>query len=105
MSGSATGTPGFGWYTAGLTTNWLVSGGFQTDFCKNPSINAVGTGITFQTAALITNCDATVTQTAHPVMVIGLGDGSVRSVSPGISVTTWVQACMPGDGSVLGSDW
>jgi prepilin-type N-terminal cleavage/methylation domain-containing protein len=105
MSGSATGTPGFGWYTANLTANWRVSGGFQTDFCKNPAIGAVGTGITFQTAPMITNCDATVTQTAHTAMVVGLGDGSVRSVSPSISLTTWVQACMPADGSPLGNDW
>jgi len=105
MSGSATATPGFGWYTANFTANWHVSGGFQTDFCKNPAIGAVGTGITFQAAPSITSCDASVTQTGHSVMVVGLGDGSVRSVSPNISLTTWVHACIPADGNVLGSDW
>jgi len=36
---------------------------------------------------------------------VGLGDGSVRTVNPGISVTTWQNALDPGDGQVLGSDW
>ena len=105
MSGSNTSVPGFGWYTANLTANWHVSGGYQTDFCKNPAIGAVGTGITFQSAPSITNCDAAVTQTGHAAMVVGVGDGSVRAISTSISLTTWVQACMPADGNVLGSDW
>jgi len=42
--------------------------------------------------------------TAGGVMV-GLGDGSVRSVSPGISAATWASAVQPNDGVPLGSDW
>jgi len=41
-------------------------------------------------------------------MNVTLGDGSVRSVSRGISATTWAKVCDPrdGDGGVgLGSDW
>jgi len=41
-------------------------------------------------------------------MNVVLGDGSVRSVSRGISATTWARVCDPrdGDGGVgLGSDW
>jgi prepilin-type N-terminal cleavage/methylation domain-containing protein len=38
-------------------------------------------------------------------MQIGLGDGSVRSVSPSISSNTWNDAVQPNDGVVLGSDW
>jgi len=34
-----------------------------------------------------------------------LGDGSVRTVSSGVSQTTWQQVCDPRDGNVLGSDW
>jgi len=34
-----------------------------------------------------------------------LMDGSVRNVSPGTSANTWVQALVPNDGLVLGSDW
>jgi hypothetical protein len=38
-------------------------------------------------------------------MVVGIGDGTVRTVSPGISLTTWLTACIPDNGQVLGSDW
>jgi prepilin-type N-terminal cleavage/methylation domain-containing protein len=38
-------------------------------------------------------------------MNVGLGDGSVRSVSSGVSATTWAYACDPQDGNVLGTDW
>jgi hypothetical protein len=38
-------------------------------------------------------------------MNVGLGDGSVRSVSASISTETWLRACHPQDGLVLGSDW
>jgi prepilin-type N-terminal cleavage/methylation domain-containing protein len=37
--------------------------------------------------------------------MVGLGDGSVRSVSPTVSATTWWQASVPADGGVLGPDW
>ncbi len=36
---------------------------------------------------------------------VGLGDGSVRFVSQGISGTTWFAACTPSAGDNLGSDW
>jgi prepilin-type N-terminal cleavage/methylation domain-containing protein len=39
------------------------------------------------------------------VMLVGLGDGSVRTVTSSISTATWVKACNPRDGSPLGSDW
>jgi prepilin-type N-terminal cleavage/methylation domain-containing protein len=39
------------------------------------------------------------------VMMVGLGDGSVRPVSSSISVTTWTFACTPSDGNPLGADW
>jgi prepilin-type N-terminal cleavage/methylation domain-containing protein len=37
--------------------------------------------------------------------LVGLGDGSVRMVSSGISPVTWANAVQPADGNVLGSDW
>jgi type II secretory pathway pseudopilin PulG len=36
---------------------------------------------------------------------VGLGDGSVRTVSTGVSYNTWYNALNPQDGQVLGSDW
>jgi prepilin-type N-terminal cleavage/methylation domain-containing protein len=36
---------------------------------------------------------------------VGMGDGSVRGVSSGITALTWQRACDPQDGQVLGPDW
>jgi prepilin-type N-terminal cleavage/methylation domain-containing protein len=36
---------------------------------------------------------------------VGLGDASVRSVSPSISQQTWHNALYPNDGNALGPDW
>jgi len=115
MVGSATSVPGFGWFTSGYTTanNWqsspnpspppalVPSGGYQTDFCSVPPLG----GIPFQIAPLAANCNAAVTQTAHQTMMVGLGDGSVRAISGAMSLTTWVNACTPNDGALLGADW
>ncbi len=38
-------------------------------------------------------------------ILVGLGDGSVRTVANGISQSTWAVAVIPNDGLVLGSDW
>ena len=51
------------------------------------------------------NCDPTLASTAHPVMLVGLADGSVRALSPGISGATWWAACTPAGGEILGTDW
>ena len=51
-------------------------------------------------------CQPNVPTSPHTgVMVCGLGDGSVRTVSSGVTGTTWRNACIPDDGHVLGSDW
>jgi prepilin-type N-terminal cleavage/methylation domain-containing protein len=63
-------------------------------------------GTAFQLAPTLTNCVYTTIQTPHPMgMVVGMGDGSVRVVSSGISTHTWELACYPRDGQVLPSDW
>jgi len=38
-------------------------------------------------------------------VLVGLGDGSVRSVSSGVSQATWQSALLPADGIPLGNDW
>jgi prepilin-type N-terminal cleavage/methylation domain-containing protein len=54
----------------------------------------------------LTCCDFRIMQTPHTgALMVGLGDGSVRSVSPSISWTTWYRACNPRDGNPLGDDW
>jgi prepilin-type N-terminal cleavage/methylation domain-containing protein len=62
--------------------------------------------VPFQVQPTPGQCDVTVTQSAHTgVMQVGLGDGSVRTVSKSISVTTWVNANTPTNDLPLGSDW
>jgi prepilin-type N-terminal cleavage/methylation domain-containing protein len=82
-----------------------------------PGFGGTGTGspptadfyygnVPFQIAPAQAQADAFVTQTGHSgAMQIGLGDGSVRSISGGVSLNTWKLACMPNDGAALGSDW
>jgi type II secretory pathway pseudopilin PulG len=65
-----------------------------------------GGNIPFQTSPTASACNWYVTQGAHSgSMQVGLGDGSVRSVNSNMSLTTWVNACNPSDGNVLGTDW
>jgi prepilin-type N-terminal cleavage/methylation domain-containing protein len=60
----------------------------------------------FQAGPSVQQCDWYVTQGGHTgAMQVCLGDGSVRGVFSGTSITTWVNACTPNDGMVLGSDW
>jgi hypothetical protein len=50
------------------------------------------------------NCDPIAAQSPHPSgIMVGLGDGSVRFVSAGISPAMWARACDPQDGQPL--DW
>jgi len=60
----------------------------------------------FQAAPQTSACNWYATQGAHSgSMQVALGDGSVRGVSPSISIPTWVSACIPNDGNSLSSNW
>jgi prepilin-type N-terminal cleavage/methylation domain-containing protein len=52
-------------------------------------------------------CDSLLTQTAHQAMTVGMGDGSVRSVSPSVSPRTWrIIGNDPAyQGMTVGPDW
>ena len=105
--------PGFGWVTylnrrgnylsavtnqVGKGLHALTSGAFPNYTDNNT--------LPFQIAPAAGKCNPVVLTSPHPgVMLVGLGDGSVRTVSPSISVTTWLNACIPDSGQVLGSDW
>jgi prepilin-type N-terminal cleavage/methylation domain-containing protein len=61
---------------------------------------------TYQVAPSVYNCDARLAQTPHATgMLVALGDGSVRQISPGISATTYWAAVSPSGGEILGQDW
>jgi type II secretory pathway pseudopilin PulG len=52
------------------------------------------------------NCNPAVAQSGHTAgMNVGLGDGSVRFLSQGLSSTTWWIAVVPNDGLPMPSDW
>ena len=70
--------------------------------------NAIGPGSKFQVqpTPFLGNCDPTRAATAHPGgMLVGLADGSVRTLAPSMSGDTWWAAVTPSGGEVLGSDW
>ncbi|MDB5311783.1 MAG: hypothetical protein JWO38_5985 [Gemmataceae bacterium] len=72
--------------------------------CAGAQFNYGGVG--FQAGPQAQACNWYVTQSGHTsAMVVGLGDGSCRTVSQGMSVNTWTWACTPNDGNTLGNDW
>jgi prepilin-type N-terminal cleavage/methylation domain-containing protein len=78
------------------------------NFAANGAPDAIGEGSIFQVrpTPFLGNCDPTRAATAHPGgMVVGLADGSVRTLAPTMSGKTWWAAVTPSEGEVLGSDW
>jgi prepilin-type N-terminal cleavage/methylation domain-containing protein len=51
-------------------------------------------------------CDYTLLQTPHPSgAIVGMGDGSVRSIQGTISLTIWDAVQTPNGGEVVGDNW
>jgi prepilin-type N-terminal cleavage/methylation domain-containing protein len=70
--------------------------------------NAIGPGSKFQVqpSPFLGNCDPTRAATAHASgILVGMADGSVRTLAPSMSGETWWAAVTPSGGEVLGSDW
>ncbi|HTU19102.1 MAG TPA: DUF1559 domain-containing protein [Gemmataceae bacterium] len=63
--------------------------------------------VAFQTGANQTNClGYTAATSGHTAAILaGLGDGSVRMISQGMSTTTFNLALIPNDGLPMPSDW
>lgn len=60
----------------------------------------------FQTAPEAKDCDPERAQALTPEGIqVGLGDGSVRFLTPKLSADTWLLACQPNDGLPLPADW
>jgi len=100
---------GFGWTTWSSGNSGVNSGGgnlsgYYPDFSSRGQ--GPGGNIAFGTAPSAANCNWYATQGAHAgVMMTGLGDGSVRGVSSTVSVQTFIYACVPNDGNILGQNW
>jgi len=59
-----------------------------------------------QPTPFLGNCDPTRTATSHASgILVGLADGSVRTLAPNLSGDTWWAAVTPSQGEVLGPDW
>lgn len=81
------------WKDGPSSTGYLD--GAATKFQVNPTWN--GTAAT---------CDFRLpTQTGSGGILVGLADGSVRTVNSNVSGLTWWNAMTPSGGEVLGSDW
>ena len=60
----------------------------------------------FQNNPTVATCNPAQAQTPHTGgMVVCMGDGSTRTVSPGLSLQTWNQVCNPLNSSPVGPDW
>jgi hypothetical protein len=75
------------------------------NFRQNWNGGVVNPG-SFQSNTVLNGCDYRRLNALHgPAMNAGLADGSVRTMTNGITATTWQNACNPNDGIPLGSDW
>ena len=106
-------------YTTAVLFPWqpppmtLPGKAFQPGFCI-PALalrgapNAIGPGSKFQVqpTPFLGNCVPYKASTAHTGgILVGLADGSVRTLAPSMSGDTWWAAVTPAGGEVLGSDW
>jgi len=106
---SSGGYTGAGWalHPAYIGHGWdtPVIGWRDMGIPRDPSF-AGGQSIPFQIAPAVNACNWYVAQSAHTgSMQVGLGDGSVRSVSAGMSTIIWTFAGNPKDGNPLGGNW
>jgi hypothetical protein len=71
-----------------------------------PRSQASVTGMTFQAQPLRSNCNPRVPQTPHRGgMLAAMLDGRVRTISPGVSESSFWGAVTPQGGEVLGNDF
>jgi prepilin-type N-terminal cleavage/methylation domain-containing protein/prepilin-type processing-associated H-X9-DG protein len=99
------------WMPASSSTGAYLFGGSGHDYFPYfalPTINGspIGPASLFQVQPPAGNCDPSRASTPHPGGIqVCLADGSVRTLTAGMSGTTWWAACTPAGGEVLGTDW
>ena len=87
------------------SANLWAHGGWNPTYA--PFFAAVsGPGAKFQVQPTDANCDGPLaTAFTAAGLLVSLGDGSTRTVSPGVSQPTWQYAVDPADGHALNNDW
>ncbi len=91
------------WYEWMAVINYWLRGPSSPGYIDGPATK-------FQSnptwAGPTASCDFRLaTQMGSGGILVGLGDGSVRTVTPGVSGVTWWAAMTPTSGEVLGGDW
>jgi len=110
MANAEQAAAGFGWTTTTMPTKPPSEyPAFPVSYQGGcPGADFSYGNLTMQVQPTPDTCTSEVTQTYHSGgMQVGLGDGSVRTVSGNISVATWRTACSDPSywGQVLGTDW
>jgi prepilin-type N-terminal cleavage/methylation domain-containing protein len=102
----------YGYCAVGNANNtgslWYRNNGWTSTWGPYFNARLAGPIYTFQVKPLPinTNCEYRLPSSGHTGgIVVGMGDGSSRLVSQGVSPITWWSACTPSGGEVLGSDW
>jgi prepilin-type N-terminal cleavage/methylation domain-containing protein len=97
---------GTSWVDDGVMTYpnwWNIGPSFADNF--SPLVGMVYPSY-FQIQPTQATCNYQQASTGHTgAIMAGLGDGSVRTVSQGVSSNTWWLALVPNDGSPMPSDW
>jgi hypothetical protein len=85
----------------GTPSGW----GYAGESLQAPAFGYLSMGL-FQDQPAQKDCDPMRAQAIHPGgIIVGLGDGSVRSVAVSICPDTWWKAIAPDDGLPMGLDW
>jgi prepilin-type N-terminal cleavage/methylation domain-containing protein len=101
-------TPVIGWYDYSALNGVFPQGAAGPSTPFDPSFNGQNgaTGQTFQINPGAGLCDPRIAQSGHTGgIVVGLGDGSVRTVSTNVGQLTWILAGNPRDGQPMPGDW
>jgi prepilin-type N-terminal cleavage/methylation domain-containing protein len=107
MGGSVDGSSEYGTLWADSNSVWRPAFNLLYGSSKGTVATTFPAAAMFQVQPnYIDSCDINRPNSPHTAGIItGLGDGSVRFVSQGLSATTWALACDPRDGNPLPSDW
>ncbi len=99
-------TPGGSWWATTTVTDPTGKKANSNPWLPATSYSVYPPNVTFQVGANTNTCDYALPSTGHSgAIVAGLGDGSVRLITPAMSNYTFNLALIPNDGLVLGLDW